>query len=158
MVEVSFKEISLEHDEHSVFIKGKSHNHQLQVKMSILQFAKICGTDGELAQEVEADFGSIEHEEKCIETKQLVTLFPNIPVWDKELIIEDQVTIKENTTDKTIELTVKDIVGWSNEGITLSMPQEFYNLHVKPLQPIQLSISPFTLYIKSKKSEKQQSL
>lgn len=148
-------------EDHSVLIVGQSHSHTIQIKMSILQFAKICGSDGDIASDVQADFGSQEYEDKCTETKRLVTLFPTIPIWDKDLLIDEEVEVFNDgipNTSETIQLVTEDIVGWDNEGILLTMPKEFYNLHVKHLHPIQMIISPFKVFLKSKKTQQQKSL
>lgn len=154
MVEVSFKGMSLIEDERSVLIQGKSYNQSLDIKMSILQMAKVFGSDTELASEVDNDFGSEEYEDRCLETKRLVTQFPEISVWNKKLHIENDVQVRDLDAN-TVQVTTQDIAGWDNEGITLSVPKAFYTTYLKPLEPLQMSVSPFSLHLKRKTNLQQ---
>ena len=88
----------------SVVIDGESVSpnswgEKAEIKMSILQLAKIWGTDRISVSEVEDSFGSDELEDKCDETREEVKKFPDFEFWNKEIKIED-VSVSSDKNNK----------------------------------------------------------
>ena len=158
MVTITFKKMELLENHNTVKIVGDCFGHQVTMEISILQLAKIFGTDKEISQEVENDFGSTEYEDKCDETREYVKKFPEIKVWNNELefgyvSVEDQKWVKEfrenkfqekSINPKTIGIYAEDIVGWDNEGIRIDFPKEIYDKDLKGKE-FRVFVSPFSV-------------
>ncbi len=136
MVTITFKKMKLLKDQNTVKIVGDCFGHEVLIEISILQLAKIFGTDREVVQEAEDDFGSKEYEDKCNETREYVQKFPEIDVWNKELefsyvSVENEGWARRSTNPETIRIYAEDIVGWNNEGIRIEFPKEIFNQKLK---------------------------
>ena len=82
-MKIDFKQMKLLEDNITVKIIGDYLKNKIIIKLSILQIAKIFGTDKKIIDKL--DFGSIEDEYKCDETREYVKKFPNIDVLDREI-------------------------------------------------------------------------
>ncbi len=132
MMKIEFKTIKLSEDENTVFIKGYYKDKEIEIKMSILQLAKLWGTDRKITEELDRDFGSEELEYQCDETRELVSKFPNIKEENNELDFDCYSIVgstldRDNPERKFVTIFVEDIVGWDNEGIIIKFPTELYN-------------------------------
>lgn len=164
MAIITSRKMKLLENQNTVKIIGDCFGHQVTMEISILQLAKIFGTDKEISQKVETDFGSTEYEDKCDETREYVKKFPEIEVWDKELefgyvSVEDQKWVKEfrenkfqekSINPKTIGIYAEDIVGWDNEGIRIDFPKEIYDKELKD-KKFKVFVSPFYVDLRIKK-------
>jgi len=146
MVQIIFKKMKLSEDKRTVFIDGDCYGKEVKIKLSILQLAKVFGTDRELAQDVEHSFGSEEYEDGCIETRKYVEKFPKISVWDRE--IEFSGCGGENREKKEVILIWgEDMGGWDNEGVQITFPQELYD-RILEGKDYSISMTPFRIIFK----------
>lgn len=116
----------MELENHLVRIIADWHGYQATVELSILQLAKIFGTDGEVIREL--GFGNEEYESRCDETRACVERFPNIQVADRELEF-GSVTVTEHVETKPgfVQILAEDIVGWDNEGMSIEVPRVVFD-------------------------------
>ena len=149
-MEISFKEMKLDNDEITVKTTGEAFGYKIPIKLSILQLAKIFGTDREVGEECESiGFGSQELEEKCEETKELIKKFPDIRVWNNEVKF-DYTSVEEisrksvSSNPNVIQIYAEDIVGWNNEGILTDFPKELYDKELK-CKKFEVSVKPFSV-------------
>jgi hypothetical protein len=118
-----------ESDDNIVQIIGICQEQEAKAELSVLQLAKIFGSDKKVISEVENDFGSVEYEDKCEEIKALIKSFPNIKTAEKEIEF-DYVSIG-NIKENAIEIYAEDIVGWNNEGLRIDFPFEIYDKYLQ---------------------------
>jgi hypothetical protein len=145
MTTIDFKSMKLSEDERTVIIKGNCLGHNVKIEVSIIQLAKIFGTDREIADE--ATLNPEECEKKCKETKEYAKKFPDIAVWDKELefrevSVEDESWTEISADPKIIMIYAEDICGWDNEGIRIDFPIKVYNSELKG-KNFGVYVSPF---------------
>jgi hypothetical protein len=146
MVEITFKEMSLSFDGRTVFIKGDFFGEVVDVKLSVLQLAKVFGSDKIIAQEAEQNFGSEELEDKCTETRDVVKNFPNIDVWTNNVELSD-CWIDSSEIDKgIIRIFGENMCGWENKGILIRMSREIYG-KVLGGKDFKIILTPFFCYI-----------
>lgn len=136
-------------NQNTVKIIGDCLGHHVTMNISILQLAKIFGTDKEVGGELGNDFGTEEYEDKCDETREYVKKFPEINVWNKELefnyiSVENEGWAKKSTNPETIGIYAEDIVGWNNEGLRIDFPKEIYNQKLKE-KKFRVFVSPFSV-------------
>ena len=147
MVRTSFRSMRLLDDMNTVKIIGDCLGHRVTIKISVLQLAKIFGTDKEVVQEVGDGFGSEEYEDRCDETREHIKRFPEIDVLRDELefgyvSVEDETWAKRSADPQTIGIYAEDIVGWGNEGIRIDFPKEIFNHKLKG-KKFRVLVSPF---------------
>ncbi len=129
-MKIEFRKISLKDDKRTVLIIGDYKGNSIQIRMSILQLAKLFGVDKEVMKNL--IFGSEELEDRCEEVKKLIKKFPYIEVKEQQLDFE-RYSIIDETTDidspekEFVSVFVEDIVGWGNEGIRINIPKEIYD-------------------------------
>ena len=134
--------MELSKDGNTVHIDADAFGHKIDITLSILQLAKIFGTDGEVAGEyLKSGFGSVELEDKCNETREFVKAFPNITVWDNKVEFRD-ISISEGDTEETLKIFGEDISGWSNEGIMIIFPKKLYNKTLEN-KKFRIFVAPF---------------
>jgi hypothetical protein len=124
-------------DNNTVCITCNNSGHEVIIELSILQLAKIFGSDTKVISEIENKFGTDEYEDKCAETRQLVKEFPKIKANNKELEFFDNTVSSTNEDleflkkfpikEESIRLYGEDIGGWNNEGIRIRIPKVLYN-------------------------------
>lgn len=154
MVTITFKKMELTEDQNTVRITGDCFGHEVKIELSILQLAKIFGTDREVGYEIKDDFGSTEYEDKCEETRKYVKQFPDIHVWDTEMEFgyvstEDESWAAKSKDPRKIKIYAEDIVGWDNEGIRIDFPAEVFNKEIKG-KKFGVFSSPFYVELKTK--------
>jgi hypothetical protein len=121
-MKIDFKKIELSKDKNSVEITG---TQDTKIKMSILQLARIWGSDRKITDEAVFHFGSEKLEMQCNETRELIKKFPNIKLEEKEIKISFvDILTKDN---KTLKIFGEDICGWNNEGIKIEMSKKIYD-------------------------------
>ncbi len=154
-MKIEFKEMKLSKDGISVEIKGKSMSSfsfgkDVDIKMSILQLAKVWGTDRSVGDELEngEGWGSKELEEKCDETKGEIKKFPNVKFWDKEIECYDNGGPHER--EDMITVYGEDLSGWNNEGISIKMKKEVYEKEING-KKFKVILNPMTITLKVEK-------
>jgi hypothetical protein len=155
-MEIKFKKMELKDDEITVKIIGEAFGHKINMKISILQLAKIFGTDQKVGEECESiGFGSFELEEKCEETRELIKKFPNIiNGWTKEIkfdyvSVEDGLWKDRSKDPNIIWIFAEDLVGWDNEGILIDFPKEIYDKMLKGKE-FEVFVRPLSLVLSIK--------
>lgn len=152
----------LKEDSRTVQIEGeivnpfKIYKEKINIEMSILQLAKVWGTDRKAVSKVENEFGSEELEDLCEETKEEIKNFP-IEFWNKEIKCG-----YVNTTDKTndrdspdmktqiVRIYGEDLCGWDNEGILVEIPKEIYDKELKG-KKIEMILEPVLIKLRENK-------
>jgi hypothetical protein len=119
---IKFEKIGLNEEGNTVNIIG---DLGINIKMSILQLAKVWETDKSVMSKLENNFGSNELENQCKETRDLIKKFPDIKFDEKEIKFDD-ISFRE-TKEENIRIYAEDIVGWNNEGITIEMSKKIYD-------------------------------
>ncbi len=127
MLKILFTKMELLKDNNTVKIFGDYLGHQVSIELSILQLAKIFGTDANIVKEV--DFGTEEYEEKCIETREHIKNFPKMNVQNNILSLSN--TQIKRVSENKLKMYVEDIVGWDNEGIRIEFPEDIFNQELK---------------------------
>jgi hypothetical protein len=140
---INFEKMKLSEDKRSVFIAGKSFGYSVTIKMSIIQLAKIFGTDRELSGLDYDGLVSGELEDNCKETREFVQKYPEIQVWDS-FILFDSISVKE--VENNIQIFAEDISGWDNEGIYITIPKEIFEKIVNS-KILELFVDPFGIKI-----------
>ena len=106
----------------------------MEIKLSVLQFAKVFQCDKEVLKEQEANgWGSIELEDKCEEIREIIKKFPSGRIRKNEIKV-DYVSIKDNSRDrdssdmkeKIVRIYGEDLSGWENEGIMIKFPVDSF--------------------------------
>ena len=144
MVEITFKEMSLSSDGRTVFIKGDFFGEVVDLKLSVLQLAKVFGSDRMIVQEAENNFGSEELEDKCNETREVVKNFPKIDVWNNKVELSD-CGINSAEVDKgIIRIFGENMCGWGNEGVLIRMSREIYG-KVLEGKDFKIILTPFSI-------------
>jgi len=134
MLSIEFSEMKListnVSDNNTVRITAVCLGKEASVEMSILQLAKIFGTDTEVVEELLVnDFGTEELENKCVETKSLLSRYPDINVCGDEI---ELVFLKvEEKGENSVIIYAEDIGGWNNEGIIIELPSAIYDAELK---------------------------
>jgi hypothetical protein len=120
------------------------YGQEIKADLSILQLAKVWGTDRKIADELSSTgFGSHKLEDKCTETKNLIKKFPNISLWNKKTKF-DYVKL----TDSKKMIYAEDIVGWNNEGIRIKISKKIHDyLSEKSNKKLSLYMTPFKIKI-----------
>lgn len=142
-------------NQNTVKIFGDCFGHRVIMEISIFQLAKIFGTDKEIVQEVENNFGTEEYEDKCNETREYVKKFPKIDVWDKKLefdyvSVEDESWAQRTTDPNIIGIYAEDIVGWNNEGIKIKFPKGVFDQELKD-KKFKVFVNPFSVELRIEK-------
>jgi len=155
MVTITFKGMDLLKDRNTVKIIGDCFGSLVVIEISILQLAKVFGTDRNIGQEIGSNFGSKEYEDKCEETREYIKKYPNVEVWDKEIEFKDVSVDIENATRKsmypeTVGIYAEDIVGWDNEAVRIYFPEKVYNQTLKD-KKFKVFVSPFFVEFKLNK-------
>ncbi len=153
-MKIEFKEMKLANDGISVEIKGKSvsanyFGEDVDVKMSVLQLAKMWGTDrnaGEACEE--SGWGSKELEDKCDETKNEIKKFPDVKYWNKEIECYEGGVI--NNEGEMVDIYGEDISGWNNEGIIMKMSKEIYDKEIGE-KKFKVILNPMTITLRVEK-------
>ncbi|MGD9276800.1 MAG: hypothetical protein PVJ67_06535 [Candidatus Pacearchaeota archaeon] len=151
---IEFKKMKLNGENMQVKILGESvssnsHGEKVDISMSILQLAKVWGTDREVS-DLENGFGSWELEKQCEETKKLINKFPEVKFWDKEVECYESKIGGKNGDN--IEILGEDISGWNGEGISIEMPFEVYDKEING-KDFDIILTPFTIILRIKKDE-----
>jgi hypothetical protein len=123
-MKIKFEKICLSEDKRSVVINGKYKRNFLKISLSILEIAKVWGTDKTIIEKVRNSFGSEEYEDGCNETREKISDFPNIKI-ENNLIEIDEIDLVTKD-ESVIKLIGEDITGWGNEGIEILIPLEAY--------------------------------
>jgi hypothetical protein len=111
-MKIEFKKITL--DRNTIIIQGTENT---QIKMSILQLARIWGLDKKITDEAVFHFGSEKLEIQCKETREAVKKFSNINLKGDEIkIIHIDLVTKDN---KILKILGEDLCGWNNEGVKI---------------------------------------
>jgi len=152
-VTIEFKSMKLSEDGRTVIIKGVCLGHHTKIEISILQLAKIFGTDRKVGNKLsEIGFGSEELEDECDETRDYVKKFPEITVWERELefpevSVEDESWAERSTDPEIIWIHAEDIKGWSNEGLRIDFPKKIYDSELKG-KNFGVYATPFYVYLR----------
>jgi len=160
MAKIVFKEMNVIREGSTVRILGNLFGEDILVELSILQLAKVFGTDKDILGLVEKSFGSEEYERECNGTRKYVRSFPDIDVFDKEIeFFGHKFLIKNSLVDEnrqnnlerispfeleTIGIYSEEIVGWNNEGLRIDFPKELFNRFLKDKE-IRIFMNPFYL-------------
>jgi hypothetical protein len=134
-MEFKFSEPKSIESEGSVEFVGISDIGKVKITMSVLQLAKIWGTDKKITRDM--GFGSWELEEQCVETFSLIKTFPNVSVENNSLTFD---SYSVHTQSNDLLIWVEDLCGWGNEGIRISMSKQIYNLlQEKKLEGVEIN-------------------
>ena len=126
-------------DERNVQIIGEYKDEEVEIKLSVLQFAKVFQCDKEVLKEQEANgWGSIELEDKCEEIREIIRKFPSGRIRKNEIKV-DYVSIRDNSRDrdssdmkeKIVRIYGEDLSGWENEGIMINFPVDLFRKDLK---------------------------
>ena len=137
ILHIVFKKMELSEDKRTVKISASCLKAPVEIKISILEIAKIFGTDTEIADEAENEFGSEELEEKCKETRGYVKKFPNIKSWANwvDFGIANILSVSDSKTGlaskKTVLILGENFCVWGNEGIRIKLNSEVYDNNLK---------------------------
>ena len=160
---IAFEKMLLSEDQNTVKIIANCFEHRVVVELSILQLAKIFGTDKDVFETMETSFGSTKYEERCDETRRYVQRFPEINIENntvefRYVSVTDQEYRAENMQyqaqeasnhPETISVYAEDIVGWDNEGIRIRMPRKIYENELKGTR-FGVLVRPFSIDLKTK--------
>ena len=157
---IEFKKMKLIEEGRSVEIIGKImeiskapyKNKKAIITMSILQLAKIWGTDRENTSDADNNFGSEKLEDKCDKTRELVNKFPDVKFCNKEIECQDNTIISDKDNDK-IGLLGEDISGWGNEGVLVRITKKIYDKELDG-KSFKLILTPTFIKVKEEKEEK----
>lgn len=149
---IKFKKINSIEYGRTVEIIGKvrGYNEEIKIEMSILQLAKVWRTDKKVVSNVENDFGSMEYEDKCEETRKKVTKFPDVKIRDRKIEMGYTSMNKLNNKDNVNIYGEDDIVGWDNEGIRIEIPKKIYDEELNGKE-FEVILTPFEILLKVKK-------
>lgn len=143
--------MELSEDRNTVKIVGECSGHKVRMEISILQLAKIFGTDREVGDECERiGFGSVELEDKCAETRELIKKFPDVKVWERK--IEFTYVRASARDEKSVDIYAEDLVGWSNEGLRIDFPKEIFDSELKG--KFRVFATPFSVKLKPERIAK----
>lgn len=121
-------------DERTVKIIGEYKNKEMEIKLSVLQLAKVFQCDKEVLKEQEKyGWGSEELEDKCEEIREIIKKFPNVEIGKNEINVGYTSVVNksldrdsEDMKDQVVRVFGEDLCGWGNEGIRIKFPIELY--------------------------------
>lgn len=122
-------------DERTVKIIGEYKNKEMEIKLSVLQLAKVFQCDKEVLKEQEEyGWGSEELEDKCEEIRDIIKKFPDVEIGNNEIEVGYTSLVNksldrdsEDMKDQVVRVFGEDLCGWGNEGILIRFPVELYN-------------------------------
>jgi hypothetical protein len=126
-MKINYEKAELIEEDRTIKFVYNFKGNEITVEMSILQLAKIWGTDKGLFKNFV--FGDEELEDKCVETRKLLSNFLDIKVENNKLDFND-FQLFSRSKDRSL-LWVEDISGWGNEGIRIYVPIKFYDEFLK---------------------------